>query len=674
MKLFILLLSFCCLAAALQEAQIKEQWLRFKSKYGKKYRNALEDSQRFVKFKKNLLKIKQHNQRYEQGLESYEMSLNPFTDMDMKEVQQTYMGFKMPENSQELLQNATFYQPPLKQRFGLPTHVDWRDRGAITPVKDQKACGSCWAFASVAALEAHYYIKHKENILLSEQNLVDCVTENWGCDGGWMIPSFQYVTINNGINPESVYPYEAVDGVCRHQYNKGPINKAYVAISPDNEEHLQLAVALNGPVAVAIQANNNFMNYKSGVFDDPDCSKIANHAVLVVGYGTENGKDYWLIKNSWSSYWGDNGYIKMARNKNNQCAIARYASYPVVIFKRKMQLKLLILLLLSVYCLEATLLESFVQKHWSDFKHNYGKKYRSRGENNKSFQNFKRNLQIISEHNERFVQGLETYKMSINPFTDKDLQEMETSYMGLKISESFRLFSNKQMFLNTPQYSASNNKKKIPPLAKDWRDEGAISAVKDQEACGSCWAFSSTGALEAKYFLKYNKSIVLSEQNLIDCVTENWGCEGGWMIPCFDYVHYNEGINPETQYPYEANNGECRFNSNFIAATCTGYQTIRQNDEQHLLEAVASEGPVSVAIAVNSKFMFYDGGIYDDVDCSQLVNHAVLVVGYGTENGQDYWLVKNSWSSQWGDGGYIKMARNKNNQCAIAKYASYPVV
>ncbi|KAI8120046.1 Cathepsin S [Lucilia cuprina] len=257
------------------------------------------------------------------------MSLNPFSDMDLKEMQQSYMGLKMPENFQEILQNATFYQAPLKQRSGLPTHVDWRDSGAITPVKDQKSCGSCWAFASVAALEAHYYLKYQQTVVLSEQNLVDCVTENWGCTGGWMVPSFQYVTINNGINPESVYPYEAVDGVCRHQYNKGPINKAYIAISPDNEEHLQLAVALNGPVAVAIQANNNFMNYKSGVFDDPDCSKIGNHAVLVVGYGTENGKDYWLIKNSWSSYWGDNGYIKMARNKNNQCAIARYASYPV---------------------------------------------------------------------------------------------------------------------------------------------------------------------------------------------------------------------------------------------------------------------------------------------------------------------------------------------------------
>lgn len=208
----------------------------------------------------------------------------------------------------------------------------------------------------------------------------------------------------------------------------------------------------------------------------------------------------------------------------------------------------------------------------------------------------------------------------------------------------------------------------------DWRDKGAISAVKDQGNCGSCWAFSSTGALEAHYYLKYNKTVILSEQNLVDCVTENWGCNGGWMIPSFEYVQHNDGINTESVYPYEAVNGQCRFQSQDIAATCKGYQRVRQNDEEHLLEIVATVGPVSVAIAVNSNFMKYTEGIYDDPDCTQAVNHAVLIVGYGSENGHDYWLVKNSWSSEWGMGGYIKMARNKNNQCAIAKFASYPLV
>lgn len=230
------------------------------------------------------------------------------------------------------------------------------------------------------------------------------------------------------------------------------------------------------------------------------------------------------------------------------------------------------------------------------------------------------------------------------------------------------------MFLNFSETSARFRKNLNFSTSIDWRDRGAISSVKDQKACGSCWAFSSTGALEAHYFLKYNESVVLSEQNLVDCVKQNGGCKGGWMIPSFEHVRENGGINSESKYPYEAVDGKCRFQSESIAATCNGYEIIRQADEQHLLEVVATVGPVTVAIGVNNNFMGYHEGVYNDPTCNQWVNHAVLVVGYGTENGQDYWLVKNSWSSGWGDSGYIKMARNKNNQCAIASYGSYPLV
>ncbi|XP_065367632.1 uncharacterized protein LOC135960300 [Calliphora vicina] len=329
MQLILLILSFCCLAAALQEAEIKQQWLSFRSKYGRNYRNVVEDSQRFVNFKRNLQRMWLHNKRFEQGLESYEMAVSPFSDMDFNEIEKSYMGLKMTEKDEELFRNSTLYEPSKKQRSALPHYVDWRESGAITAVKDQKSCGSCWAFASVGALEAHYFLKYKKTILLSEQNLVDCVAENWGCDGGWMVPSFNYVRENFGINTESVYPYEAVDGQCRHQPYNGVTNNGYMVTSPDNEDHLQFAVAYEGPVTVSVHANDNFINYKSGIFDDPDCSQIANHAVLVVGYGTENGQDYWLIKNSWGTHWGDNGYVKMARNKGSQCAIAKHVSYPV---------------------------------------------------------------------------------------------------------------------------------------------------------------------------------------------------------------------------------------------------------------------------------------------------------------------------------------------------------
>lgn len=146
------------------------------------------------------------------------------------------------------------------------------------------------------------------------------------------------------------------------------------------------------------------------------------------------------------------------------------------------------------------------------------------------------------------------------------------------------------------------------------------------------------------------------------------------MIASFEYVRLNKGINSDDKYPYEAVQGKCRYQSRYIAATCSGYRTIPQGDEQALLQAVASKGPIAVAIAANSNFMSYNGGIYDDPTCSTAVNHAVLLIGYGSENGVDYWLVKNSWGSLWGEGGYVKMRRNKQNQCAIANYGSYPVV
>jgi cathepsin L len=144
--------------------------------------------------------------------------------------------------------------------------------------------------------------------------------------------AFKYIKENGGIDTEESYPYEGKDGLpCRYkEENKGATVSGYVDI-PKSESKLKEAVATIGPVSVAIDASHNsFMSYQSGIYDEPDCTKDLDHAVLIVGYGTDNGKDYWLVKNSWDTTWGDNGYIKMSRNKNNQCGIASSASYPLV--------------------------------------------------------------------------------------------------------------------------------------------------------------------------------------------------------------------------------------------------------------------------------------------------------------------------------------------------------
>ena len=215
------------------------------------------------------------------------------------------------------------------------------------------------------------------------------------------------------------------------------------------------------------------------------------------------------------------------------------------------------------------------------------------------------------------------------------------------------------------------------PESIDWRSKGAITPVKDQGHCGSCWAFASTGALEAHNFRKTGKLISISEQNLVDCcdISGCNGCKGGIMDSAFKYIKDNGGIDSEDTYQYVAADDKCRYNPENNVGTDLGSVRIEAKNEEELKKAVATVGPVSVAIDCPNSFFGYHGGIFNEPSCSSdHLTHGVLVVGYGTEEGHDYWLVKNSWGEGWGEKGYIKMSRNTNNQCGIATHAVYPIV
>eukprot|EP00914_Ancora_sagittata_P018237 GHVO01036051.1.p1 GENE.GHVO01036051.1~~GHVO01036051.1.p1 ORF type:complete len:351 (+),score=53.34 GHVO01036051.1:138-1190(+) len=311
------------------------------------------------------------------------------------------------------------------------------------------------------------------------------------------------------------------------------------------------------------------------------------------------------------------------------------------------------------------------EKLWEDFKVVHERTYEENEETQRK-EVFRNNLKKIEMHNYLHAQGKSSYTLGINQFADLEANEFAS------IMNGFRMNKNRTQVrdhLHSNYISPA-----IPvsiPNEVDWTKEGYVTPIKNQGRCGSCWSFSTTGSLEGQHFRKTGKLVSLSEQNLVDCSKAygNNGCNGGVMDYAFKYIQVNDGDDTEESYPYEGVDGECRFKKDFVGATVTGYTDLPKGDELKMKEAVATIGPIAVAIdAAHQSFQMYASGVYDEETCTDNLDHAVLVVGYGTDLGQDYWLVKNSWGTTWGDDGYIKMSRNKDNQCGIANMASYPLV
>jgi len=317
-----------------------------------------------------------------------------------------------------------------------------------------------------------------------------------------------------------------------------------------------------------------------------------------------------------------------------------------------------------------TLASDLLQNEWNLFKTEHKKKYASAAEELGRFNIWINNADFIKKHNSEAALGKHSFTVRMNQFGDLTVREFSRMVNGYNNTMKINLPSNNNLFEYDPTVNV--------PDSIDWRTSGYVTDVKDQGQCGSCWAFSTTGSLEGQHFKASGKLVSLSEQNLVDCSTKygNQGCNGGLMDQAFQYIKDNNGIDTEDSYPYEAVDQTCSFNPANIGATDTGFTDVKSKDESALKQAVGTVGPVSVAIdASHSSFQFYHTGVYHEILCSQTrLDHGVLAVGYGTQSGKDFWIVKNSWSTTWGDKGYILMSRNKNNNCGIATAASFPLV
>ena len=296
-KAAVVVLALACSALAMT-AQNDPFWATYKKQFSKKYASVEDEEQHYAIFLKNMARASELNE-----IDTATHGWTSFSDQE-----RVMKPLTIP---------AYTHRTYLPVANNLPTSFDWRDKGAVTPIKDQKQCGSCWAFCTVVSFEGAYFLKYNRLLSLSEQQLVDCDTDDHGCNGGWPTTAMEFVMANGGSMLEDDYPYTASKGMCRFSASKAKMQVDQVfTFAARDEEQMMTALQQHGPLAVAVDATK-FNSYISGIMNEKGCNDyLPNHGVAGVGWGVENNVKYWIIKNSWGEDWGEKGYIRLLRGVN----------------------------------------------------------------------------------------------------------------------------------------------------------------------------------------------------------------------------------------------------------------------------------------------------------------------------------------------------------------------
>ncbi|XP_042198116.1 procathepsin L-like [Callorhinchus milii] len=309
---------------------------------------------------------------------------------------------------------------------------------------------------------------------------------------------------------------------------------------------------------------------------------------------------------------------------------------------------------------------------WETWKNLFGKRYNTQDEEYLRLNIWLQNAMKVINHNVDFKLGKASFSLALNHLTDLTDEEFVNMYLGIRPSEEE--IEDEETVLAEEEVE---NKTQLP-RSIDWRNTDRVTHVKSQKRCGACYAFSALGAIEGQLTKNGLPLTSLSEQQIVDCAKgfTAYGCSGGRPSGAFKYIK-KYGIMSQKNYPYKAKKGKCTYNKDLIVTKIKSFKQVKPKTEKALANAVATIGPISVLVTSNTNnFRHYKNGILYDTECTprKPVDHGMLLVGFGEENGQKYWILKNSWGKRWGKNGYVYLARDRGNHCKIASAATYPVL